>query len=330
MRVGTSPNKSTQTTHRPARVTVCVLVSIPSRDGYYAHRLEVVRLSLASLLKHTPRADCDVLVFDNGSCREGVDALRELLDQRQIQFLMLSATNLGKANAYRLMFQAAPGEIVAYTDDDVLFYPGWLDAQVRLLEGFPRVGMVSGLPVNQQFAYGNRYLDAYLREFPAVRVERGRFIPDEWERDFAVSTGREEAPPGARRRHEEVRLTYQGLSAYSTAAHFQFVAWRSAILRGLPQEFVPGLMRESVRDVDERMDELGYARLSTTDRHVRHIGNVVSRELVGDLERLGLRDVAPMWQPPGVIARTLTRPGAALRRLRTWHYFASRYRPPRP
>jgi hypothetical protein len=89
-------------------------------------------------------------------------------------------------------------------------------------------------------------------------------------------------------------------------------------------------MRESVRELDERMDALGYARLSTTDRHVRHMGNVVSDELSADLDRLGLNDIAGLWRPPGPLARSVARTATALRGFRTWFYFASRYRRPRP
>ncbi len=53
-----------------------------------------------------------------------------LLDQQRqgaIQFLLLSERNLGKGGAWNVIFQAAPGEILAYTDCDALFYRGLAD-----------------------------------------------------------------------------------------------------------------------------------------------------------------------------------------------------------
>ena len=38
-------------------------------------------------------------------------------------------------------------EIIAYHDDDIFFYPGWLEAHLQILDGFSQAGMVSGLPV---------------------------------------------------------------------------------------------------------------------------------------------------------------------------------------
>ena len=47
--------------------------------------------------------------------------------QGRIQYLMLSQHNLGKGGAWNMIFQAAPGEWLAYTDCDALFFdPGWL------------------------------------------------------------------------------------------------------------------------------------------------------------------------------------------------------------
>ena len=45
------------------------------------------------------------------------------------------------------------------------FYAPWLEAQLRILDTFPRVGTVSGRPVRQQFAYGLSYLDLSTGHF---------------------------------------------------------------------------------------------------------------------------------------------------------------------
>ena len=89
------------------------------------------------------------MVFDNGSCRETQDYLRGLQEQGQIQYLVLSDKNLGKGGAWNILLSGAPGEIIAYTDSDAYFYPGWLSRSVQLLETYPRVGMVTARPFRQ-------------------------------------------------------------------------------------------------------------------------------------------------------------------------------------
>ena len=329
MRVGLSPYKGQTSGYRPARVTVCMLVCIPEQTGYYAHRLEVLKLCLSSLVKHT-EPPYDLMVFDNGSCAEVVSYLRTLRDAGVIRFLLLSSVNLGMAGAYRIMFHAAPGELIAYSDDDVLFYPGWLPAQLEILETYPRVGVVSGLPVRAQFRYGNRYLPAYLEEFSSVRKAEGHFIPDEWERDFFVSTGEpvEHAVQSTTQSYQDIMLEYRGLKAYSTATHFQFVAPKDVILRALAPQWDPRLM-DGDREMDERIDALGYARLATFGRYVRHIGNVITPELARDVSALGLANDPASWTPPPKVLVRFAHFGpirAPARRLYNWLYLLFKYR----
>ncbi len=63
---------------------------------------------------------------------------------RPVDDLLLSQRNIGKIDALRILFNAAPGEIIAYNDDDIFFYPGWLEAHLEILDSFPKAGMVSG------------------------------------------------------------------------------------------------------------------------------------------------------------------------------------------
>lgn len=333
MRVGSSPHKTGTSGYQPARVTVCVLVCIPDTLGYYAHRFDVLKLSLESLIKHTD-GPYDVLVFDNGSCPEVVDFLRQRRDEGTIRFLILSSVNVGMAGAYRVMFNAAPGEVIAYSDDDILFHPGWLAAQLELLDTFPRVGMVSGVPVRHQFRYGNRYLPAYLEEFPSVVATSGHFIPDAWEREFFTSVTEgpnvERTLTRIKDALREVVLEYNGRKAYSTANHFQFISPKAVLLQGLPAEWPQGLMTGD-QEMDERIDRLGYARLSTVDRYVQHIGNVITPDLAQSLASLGLGQGLPMWRSPNPmllrVAHIVRAIRARVRRSYNWLYFLRNYKP---
>ena len=64
-----------------------------------------------------------------------------------IDYLLSSKRNIGNFGVVRMMFNSAPGEVIAYLDDDVFVYPGWVSEQLEILNTFPNVGMVSGDPV---------------------------------------------------------------------------------------------------------------------------------------------------------------------------------------
>lgn len=329
MRIGECPTRIKRGHVPAARVTVCILVSIPHQLDYYAQRLSVLKLALRSLRAHTPRDIYDLLVFDNGSCAEVVDFLVSLRDRGEIDVLMLSTANRGKIDACRMMFAAAPGALVAYADDDVWFGPGWLEAQLAIYDTFPRVGTVSGRPVRQQFAYGTTFLSRYLAEFPAITAERGTLIPAEWEREYMRSTGRQEREADTvAAAYEDIRLEYRGVAAYATAAHFQFVAPKVIIQSALEDRTQPRTGSEE-RQFEEAIDAAGLARLSTADRHVRHIGNVVSAELLADIDAIDASADDVYQRPAGATARIgrarLVR--AALNRINRWTYHLL-YQPP--
>src|SRR5574338_600925 len=145
MRIGQNPAKYVKEVAKPARITVAVLNYIPFLSGFYADALEVLKVCLESI-RASADLPCDLLVFDNGSCEE---ARQYLLDEHQagrIQFLLLSEKNLGKGGAWNIILSGSPGEIVAYTDSDAYFYPGWLSRSVQILETYPNAGMVTARP----------------------------------------------------------------------------------------------------------------------------------------------------------------------------------------
>ncbi len=287
-RIGVNPARGKTSSYRPARVTVAVLTYIPHLDGYFRHRLDVLKLALASLIAHTTQP-YDLLVFDNGSCDPVVNYLQQLRDTGELDYLILSRRNLGKIGAFKVMFDAAPGEIVAYVDDDIFFYPGWLNAQLEILETFPKVGMVSGVPVRDASERAGQSLALYIKNQPAaLTVIREHRFPDDWDADWAVSTGRDpETHVAAIQNKQDLILSLHGVEAYGSASHFQFVAPKRIIQQVLPTEWSGKLMGKMV-DLDEAIDQLGYLRLATVDRYVRHLGNTLSAEFKDDIRDLNL------------------------------------------
>jgi glycosyltransferase involved in cell wall biosynthesis len=253
----------------------------------------VLQLVFASLLAHT-QLSYDLLVFDNGSCPVVVDYLLDMQRAGHIDYLIRAKQNIGKIDALRILFNAASGKIIAYSDDDILFYPGWLEAHLEILDHFPLAGMVSGVPVRNATNHARRSLDALSAETnPLLRILQERRIPDEWEIDWAISTGRDPHQYLAETR-DQMDLVLQHdvdeshrLEAIGGANHFQFVTPKEVILQALPPDWTGKLMGHMI-ELDEAIDDLGYLRLSTAKRYTRHLGNALSEDVLREARSLGL------------------------------------------
>jgi glycosyltransferase involved in cell wall biosynthesis len=292
-RIGINPARGQMTDYRPAEVTLAMVTYIPGLDGYFEHRLEVLKLALASLWAHTP-PPYDLMIFDNASCPQVVNYLRQMQEQGRINYLILAERNIGKIDALRVLFSAAPGEIIAYSDDDIFFYPGWLEAHLEILECFPQAGMISGIAVRNAAGHARRSLDQLAeRGAPGLSVLRERRIPDAWEVDWAASTGRDpQEHLLATRDHLDLVFHAEkpdggACEAIGSANHFQFVTPKEVILKALPSSWTGKLMGSMI-ELDEAIDRLGYLRLSTVERYTRHLGNALSAEVIAEAAHLGL------------------------------------------
>ncbi len=320
-RVGINPARGKFTAYRPTRVTAAVLTFVPHLDGYFRQRLDVLRLTLASLRAHAGQP-LDLMVFDNGSCAPVVDALRELRDQGVIQYLLLSGSNIGKIGAFQMIFNAAPGELVAYCDDDIFFYPGWLDVHLRIMDAFPKVGMVCGAPVRNAANYTRQTAELLTAAWGgSLTVSHSRRIQDEWEADWASSTGRDpQEHLTATQDHLDLVVKSGEVEAIASGNHFQFLARKKAIQEALPEDWSGKLMGKMV-ELDYAVEDLGYLRLSTVDRCVRHIGNLVSPALAEEARALGLDVEQELGRPTAARRHWLLRlpgMGRVLRAVYNW------------
>jgi glycosyltransferase involved in cell wall biosynthesis len=272
MRIGQNPAKSIDHVAQPAAITVAVVNYIPFNSGYYSQSLKVLQASLGSLKRNTSET-YDLMVFDNASCPEVRQFLLQAQKDGDIQYLVLSEKNVGKGGAWNFIFSAAPGETIAYADSDIYFFPGWLTAQTKVLDAFPNVGMVTGLPLWSPEEFSTSTID-WAERNPEVNLERGRFLTweDYWR--HSKSLGKDE---GESRRHylsrQDICLVYGEQRYFVGAGHFQFVA-RKKVLQStlpIPSERPMG----QVRALDIAMNAKGYLRLSTPQWWVQHLGNTL-------------------------------------------------------
>jgi glycosyltransferase involved in cell wall biosynthesis len=288
MRFGSNPFKlAVASAYKPQDVTVAVLVYIPYLTGYFEHKFEIFKVSIRSILKHTD-IPYDLLIFDNGSCPEVIQYLLDLRTRGLVQYLMLSSKNLGVLGAYNIIFSAAPGQYIAYADDDILFYPGWLSEQMKILKTFPRVGMVSGLPTWQNFSSYTTSTLALAKGEPSIVIERSKGWPRDWVEEYCESTGwNVDGFVGRNKDTDVIRLSRYGVSAFATCTHCQFLASKSAVSAVLPLNSADKPM-SGVSRFDEGLDSAGFMRLSTIRPYVHHMGNRISPRLRNILIQYGL------------------------------------------
>lgn len=270
MRKGQNPAKFVQNVTQPQRITIAVLNYIPFTSGFYAQTLDILKLCLGSIWENSD-LPYDLLVFDNGSCQEAIDFLTDAQDEGKIQYLILSEKNMGKGGAWNIMLQAAPGEIIVYTDNDAFFYPGWLSTSVKILETFPNVGMVTSRPFRTNLDLCSSTFD-WADHNPEVKLERGEFIPWEEFRTFDMSLGQPEEEICQRyETTEDVRLTYKNLQVQVGASHWQFLAYKSVL-----QSFLPFSMDRpmgQVKQLDQRINDRGLLRLMPVEFLAQNMSN---------------------------------------------------------
>ena len=292
MRIGQNPAKSINKSVQPERVTVAIVNYIPVLSGYFTQSLDVLRVCLQSLWQHTD-ANYDLLIFDNASCAEVRQFLLQAHEQGKIQYLMLSEQNIGKSAAWNIIFAAAPGEILAYADNDIFFYPGWLNALANVIDTIPDIGMVTGMPLLNPEQFSTQTI-AWAQAHPEALLERGSLLAwdDYWR--HAGQLGNDEAKARTfYEEHESLRLIYQGQKYYVGAGHFQFVARREVLQRILPLPAQRPMGQ--VRALDVAVNELGYLRLCTSQWWVEHIGNTLTERF---WSTVGRTEGMPKATPP--------------------------------
>lgn len=277
-RVGQNPIKWLKDDQKRQRITVTTVVHIPVLEDYWAQGLDVLKLCLRSLLENTGHA-FDLMVLDNGSCEEVRHYLLELQRAGDIAYLIFSRCNLRKLGAMNLLLASAPGEIISFTDSDVYFRPGWLDATLEIMEAFPRAGMVSALPTADKAKdYIDRTLDGIEKD-PTVEIETGSdLIPERYIDAHAISLGQTPQQYKTSRLTErcDIRISRNGVSAYVSAQDFQFTTRRD-IARAMlplvvtrPEEYYDGVYSPLF---EKRVNEAGHWRLSTVGYYAHHLGN---------------------------------------------------------
>jgi glycosyltransferase involved in cell wall biosynthesis len=277
MRIGENPAKTIKNIIKPMRITVAVLSYVPFLSGYYAEALEVLKECLNSICKNTD-LPYDLMVFDNGSCEETREFLLDARANGRIQYLILSEKNIGKGGAWNMIFQGAPGEIIAYCDGDALLFHGWLSACVQVLDTYPNVGMVTARPLRTNADLYSATI-RWAKKTNGVNMEKGHLMTFDDFKDFADTMGYTTAK--VKQLYDstkDIRLSYKGLKAFVGANHFQFVGWKKVLNQFTPFEMDKPLGQ--VQQLDQKINQAGLLRLMTEKFLVQNMSNRVPKDLL--------------------------------------------------
>jgi len=270
MRKGQNPAKFVKDVARPERITAALLNYIPFLSGFHAETLDVLKVCLESM-RRDAGLPFDLLVFDNNSCTEVRDFLVAEKDAGRIQYLILSEKNVGKGGAWNMILAGAPGEIIAYTDSDVLFSPKWLSRSVEILETFPNAGMVTARPFRTPPEF---YASTLQWARQNAQLEEGQFILWETFLEFNLSLGQtEEENRKVYAETRDRRIIYKGVTAFAGASHWQFTAFKATLQQFLPLDMDKPMGQ--VRQLDQRMNDAGLLRLMVSDPLAMNMSNTL-------------------------------------------------------
>ena len=265
----------------PKRVTMTTIVYIPSLEGYWKESYDVLKLFFNSLNQNTNQP-FDLMVFDNGSCKEIIDYLFKLRDEGIIQFLILSDKNIRKLGALNYLLQSAPGEYVSYADSDVYFLPGWLDESLKALATIPEAAKVTALPiVGGDTTHISKGCYQKANSDSTITVETGKLVPDTYIEAHSISIGKSldefnQSHPD----RVDTKLTRKEISVYLSTADFQFTIRNNAIYDAVP------LVIKNHNDyfdpiyspvLEKKLEQSGWWQISTDKFLIHHMGNKIPK-----------------------------------------------------
>jgi hypothetical protein len=269
MRTGYNPSKRAEA-NKPHGIVLAVITHMPNPVGYYSQKFEAIKMCFKTMLEN---ANCQhwLAVWDNGSTPQFVDWL-----EKEIQpDILVRSRNIGKSGAQSALFGMFPPEtILAYSDDDIYFYPDWLRPQLDVLLKYPNVSTVTGYPCKYMFKDNTNTIEWAKKH---AQIEMGKFIPDKWEREYAISIG---ADPdkwmfGTGGTNPIPMIHYGNIDTFPCSHHCQFVGRIQTLSK---YRLWSDKALDDAYGFDKTMNEYGL-RLATTQRLVRHIGNVVDADM---------------------------------------------------
>ncbi len=148
------------------RLDLSVIVATRNRSA-------ILRETLASLKRlDTEGLRWELIVVDNGS----TDDTAQILEQarQRLPLSILREERLGQNYARNRGLENARGELLIFSDDDILFPANWLREYLEASRRWPECGIFGG-PIEPVFPEG---VPVWIREHPQAGFVFGRFHPE--------------------------------------------------------------------------------------------------------------------------------------------------------
>lgn len=250
---------------------IIIPVHIPVIDGYYSDAWSILRVCLTSLQATLGHGKANITVIDNGCADEVRNWLLAQVRERAIDQLVINRDNRGKPDSIFGAARASYEQFITFSDADVLFKQGWLEAVEEVFAVFPEAGLVSPFPgIHVRHLHCIATWLRHLRELRRCNVVNkedlvhfgqstqnvSRYSAIDWDGQWCV-----------------VR---NGLTAVIGAVHF-VVTCRKAVIEAMdstPSCVGLGVLgSKGLRQLDGICDLTGFSKLSTPNAYVRHMGN---------------------------------------------------------
>ena len=269
MRKGMNPNRERKIERKlpPELPVVCVLTSLPHEDDYHSDGFEITTKSLM-MARQNAGMEHYFVVWDNGSC----DTLRRWLIDFAPDNLILSE-NIGVMNALNRLCGLYQDSIIAYSNDDIIYYKDWLKPQVDILKHFPNVGTVTGCVTRYYSGKADDHTLDWMRN--NCKTIGAANPPTQWDMQHGESIGKERSITANIYANAVIPYgVYNGMSALVGGNHCQMVFYAETMKRFTRN--VNEYMYPLFTGLDIPINRAKLLRLMTEKRLTRHIGNILT------------------------------------------------------
>lgn len=276
---------------KPKKVSVCLLTYIPNNIGYYKKRLDILKITLDSLLINTNKELYDLIVLNNSNNKETINLLKKFFDQKKIDLLINSNQNLGVINGMNLLFGIAPGKIICSIQDDIFFEKNWLEESIKIIDNFPNVGYVSTIPCRSSQNKKNLFL--CKKNFQNMKKKK-IIWQKSWDKLYAQSVGINEKD-FIKKNKLQFKNSYEikNITALPLASHVVTVIKKKVLKKILP---FPSVVRNLggsskisnslINIYDNKLVKMGFPNLTTNGCYSIHIGNNIDETIKNKVKNL--------------------------------------------
>lgn len=248
----------------PELPVVVVVTNLPDDHEYHKERIEIVTKSL-TLCRQNAGTEHWLVVWDNGSKKELRDWLIDFAPDQ-----LIFSHNIGVANTMRRVLGMYIESVVTWNNDDLIYYPNWLQPQIDILKAYPQAASVTGCVTR---LYSGKADDSTVT-WARHNAKLGRAdTPLEWDKQHADSIGKF----GMEKQYIGTtipQVEYKGVKALVGGNHCQMTVRPPIIYPLIPRTDM--YMVPLFQTLDTAVNSNGHLRLMTPERLTRHIGNVMT------------------------------------------------------